>query len=170
MLVQTAGLEAGSLDGEIERLGATTVVTVGDVTVSAEGGSDEEGMTVVEAPSSLEGLETLTGTEFTAVEGEEQEPTRAVAEMDAEAPSVPAPSAEGAEGDAAEGDVEPALSDASPASAKDGDDDPLAFAAPGTPLGAIATARAAGIQVSGCPSATPALPPSPSRPPAASAR
>ncbi len=150
MLVQTAGLEAGSLDGEIERLGATTVVTVGDVTVSAEGGSDEEGMTVVEAPSSLEGLETLTGTEFTAVEGEEQEPTRAVAEMDAEAPSVPAPSAEGAEGaegDAAEGDVEPALSDASPASAKDGDDDPLAFAAPGTPLGAIATARAAGIQV-----------------------
>src|SRR5699024_2351016 len=68
MLVQTAGLEAGSLDGEIERLGATTVVTVGDVTVSAEGGSDEEGMTVVEAPSSLEGLETLTGTEFTAVE------------------------------------------------------------------------------------------------------
>lgn len=146
MLVQTAGLEAGSIDDEIERLGAATVVTVGDVSVSPQGG-EGEGVAVVAAPSSLDGLETLTGTEFTAVEGEEREPTRAVAEMDADAPSVPA----AADGDVAETGVEPVLSDASPAKAKDGDDDPIAFAAPGTPLGAIATARAAGIQVAWLP-------------------
>src|SRR5699024_9073974 len=92
----------------------------------------------------LEGLKKLTGTEFTEAT-DEQEPARAVAEMDAAEPSVP--SAEGESGAAAAGDTSDALAASDPVKANTGDDDPIAFAAPGSPLGAIATARAAGIEV-----------------------
>ncbi|HHT31512.1 MAG TPA: hypothetical protein GX015_03050 [Corynebacterium sp.] len=138
MLVQQ-GADASSVEEELKRLGAATVVTVGDADVAAEGER-----TVVAAPADLEGLKKLTGTEFTEA-ADEQEPTRAVAEMDAAEPSVPA--AEGDSDAAAAGDDSDALAASDPVKAKTGDDDPIAFAAPGSPLGAIATARAAGVEV-----------------------
>lgn len=138
MLVQQ-GADASSVEEELKRLGAATVVTVGDAGVAAEGER-----TVVAAPADLEGLKKLTGTEFTEA-ADEQEPTRAVAEMDAAEPSVPA--AEGDSDAAAAGDDSDALAASDPVKAKTGDDDPIAFAAPGSPLGAIATARAAGVEV-----------------------
>ena len=136
MLVQ-AGADASSVEEEITRLGATTVVTVGDADVAAEGER-----TVVVAPGDLEGLKTLTGTEFTAAATDEDDPARAIAEMDAAEPTAPAEGTEGAEGEFFD-----ALAASDPVEPQTGDNDPLAFAAPGTPLGAIATARAAGIQV-----------------------
>lgn len=146
MLVQGQGTDPGRITGEIERLGAGTVVTVGDVDVAAEGER-----TVVAAPSTLEGLSTLTGTDFTAAGEDETEPGRAVTEMDAGEPTVPADGAgEGAGSDGA-GDAGDALAAAKPVSPRTGDKDPIAFAAPGTPLGAIATARAAGIEVAWLP-------------------
>ena len=136
MLVQ-AGADASSVEEEITRLGATTVVTVGDADVAAEGER-----TVVAAPGDLEGLKTLTGTEFTAAATDEDDPARAVAEMDAAEPTAPAEGTEGAEGEFFD-----ALAASDPVEPQTGDNDPLAFAAPGTPLGAIATARAAGVEV-----------------------
>ncbi len=135
MLVQQ-GSDASSVEEEIKRLGAGTVVTVGDAEVAAEGER-----TVVAAPADLDGLKKLTGTEFAEAE-EEKEPARAVAEMEADKPTVPA--AKDAEGAAGDSD---ALAASKPTKPKTGGDDPVAFAAPGTPLGAIATARAAGIEV-----------------------
>lgn len=139
MLVQ-AGADASSVEEEISRLGASTVVTVGDADVAAEGER-----TVVAAPGDLEGLKTLTGTEFTAAAADEDDPARAIAEMDAAEPTAPAEGAEGAAD--AGGEASDALAASDPVEPKTGDDDPLAFAAPGTPLGAIATARAAGVEV-----------------------
>ena len=139
MLVQ-AGADASSVEEEISRLGASTVVTVGDADVAAEGER-----TVVAAPGDLEGLKTLTGTEFTAAAADEDDPARAIAEMDAAEPTAPAEGAEGAAD--AGGEASDALAASDPVEPKTGDDDPLAFAAPGTPLGTIATARAAGVEV-----------------------
>lgn len=142
MLVQQ-GSDASSVEEEIERLGAETVVTVGDADVAAEGER-----TVVAAPEDLDGLQKLTGVEFEAAE-DEDEPARAVTEMDAAKPTVPEVEADDAEEESV--DASDALASAKPASPKTGDGDPLAFAAPGTPLGAIATARAAGLEVAWLP-------------------
>lgn len=134
MLVQTDAV-AGKVEDEISRLGATTVVTV-DADVPEEGER-----TVVAAPSDAEGLKKLTGTEFTEVKETESDPARAVAEMDPKKPSVPAAAGGG------EGTDSDALAGMSPAKVRDGGSDPIAFAAPKSPLGAIATARAAGLDV-----------------------
>lgn len=142
MLVQQDS-DASSVEEEIERLGAETVVTVGDADVAVEGER-----TVVAAPEDLDGLKKLTGVEFEAAE-DEDEPARAVTEMDAAKPTVPEVEADDAEEES--GDASDALASAKPASPKTGDGDPLAFAAPGTPLGAIATARAAGLEVAWLP-------------------
>ncbi|KGF15977.1 hypothetical protein HMPREF1650_09485 [Corynebacterium freneyi DNF00450] len=142
MLVQQ-GSDASSVAEEIERLGAETVVTVGDADVAAEGER-----TVVAAPEDLDGLKKLTGVEFEAAE-DEDEPARAVTEMDAAKPTVP--EVDGGDAEEQSGDASDALASAKPASPKTGDGDPLAFAAPGTPLGAIATARAAGLEVAWLP-------------------
>ncbi len=139
--------DASTVNEEIDRLGATTVVTVGAPAavagVEAGGGEDSR---VVAAPSDMDGLETLTGTAFTEA-GEEEQPTRAVTEMDADEPSVPAAGTADQGSADTEGDAGDALASVDAVDPKTGDDDPLAFAAPGTPLGAIATARAAGIEV-----------------------
>lgn len=139
MLVRS-GADASRVDEEIARLGAGTIVTVGDVEMAGD---------VVAAPSDADGLALLTGTEFTELDSApgaaEEEPGRAIVDMDAAAPTVPA-----ADGAAAAEGLD-ALNSASPPSPKTGDEDPMAFAAPGTPLGTIATARAAGIEVAWLP-------------------
>lgn len=148
------GADISSVEKEIERLGATSVLTVGAVDLT--GAEDRK---IIADPGTTDGLKELTGTEFKVLEETESKPTRAIAEMDAEKPSV-------VEGVAAqEGEANQEVLDRAnegqddkaegsvtlPKGAPKENTDQLALAAPGTGLASIATARAAGLKVSWLP-------------------
>lgn len=148
------GAEIAEVEKEIDRLGAKTVLTVGAVDLT--GG---EGLQVVPDPGNAEGLKKLLDVDFKVLDKPESKPTRAIAEMDAEKPTIVDAKVPG------EGTADQERLDR----ANDGQDDKgqeavtlpkgtlkeesdaLALAAPGTGLASIATARAAGLKVSWLP-------------------
>lgn len=144
------GADIAEVEKEVQRLGASTVLTVG--AVDWTGGDSVQ---VIADPGTDDGLKDLVGVDFELLKKPESESGRAIAEMDAAKPSVvdskvanegtaspeKLDDANVGKDDKAEGS--PKLPTSTPKASKKA----LALAAPGTGLAAIATARAAGLNV-----------------------
>jgi hypothetical protein len=152
LLLAPAGSgSAGPLDAELDRLGATSVLSVGDVVVDARPGEDGE---VVAVPADAAAVERATGLEFAAgAPVAEEGAVAAVAALDREQPVALRPSvavppastpAAGSPAPPARTTVHrlPRVDRAAPLA----DALVLATGAPGS-LAGVATARAAGARV-----------------------
>ncbi|MEJ5919538.1 MULTISPECIES: hypothetical protein [unclassified Corynebacterium] len=125
------------VEAELKRLGVKNVFTSGEVALA-----DADGRTVVKDPGTIDGLKKIVDVEFAEAKNSAKgsvEAAREVAEMDPEKPTVPKGSGKSAGEGKAEGSF--------PRSEAKANDDAIAFADPKSPLGAIATARAAGLPV-----------------------
>ncbi|WP_448851086.1 hypothetical protein [Corynebacterium sp. 335C] len=142
-LGETAGVPAAEVEEELKRLGATTVLTVGDPEFTPA-----EGAKVYEAPAEAGALGDLLGVEVTE-QALSTDPARMLSDMDPEAITVP-PAAKAAN------DVEYAPADLElPKQSGAGDDGVVVFSAPGTPPALVATARAGGHEVMWLPAPDP---------------
>lgn len=144
-----AGAERAKVEKEIDRLGAKTVLTVGAVDIT---GNNER--QIIRDPGTPEGLKEIVGVDFQVLDKPESKPSRAIAEMDADKPSIVAAEASGSkltqeELDRAHvgKDDKGAQSATLPKGEPKENSKALALAAPGTGLASIATARAAGLNV-----------------------
>lgn len=142
-LGEQAGITPDAVEKELERMGVTTVLTVGNPEVKAA-----EGRKVYEAPAEAGALGDLLGVEVTE-QALSTDPARMLSDMDPEAITVPPAPKPG-------GDVEYAPADLElPKQKGAGDEDTVVFSAPGTPPAMIATARAGGHDVMWLPAPDP---------------
>lgn len=132
---------------ELDRLQAKTVLSVGAVDLG-----NTEQRTVIKDPGTNEGLEQIVGVPFGPLEKKESRPSRIIAEMDPEKPTVP----DAIDRQPSESDFEAANKGSDDAEKKATElprgevkerKDLIALAAPGTSLASIATARAAGLKI-----------------------
>ncbi|WP_370625017.1 hypothetical protein [Corynebacterium sp. TAE3-ERU12] len=137
----TSGSPADEVSAELERLKPSHVVLVGETDFDASA----EGRTVITDAGNAQAFANITGREVKGVPEGERYPAKAIAAMDRKEPTAP--------------DLEVSATDTKevelPEMKGSGDDDMVILAAPGSPLGAIATARAAGHDVLYLPAADP---------------